>query len=101
MNEQLIKQWAVTEKLLQDAAAEILGTKDFAECMDLLRHNELELALDELENVGHTRKVSRNYWCNLKKAAEVMGLSNRYAALEEQERLVTIDAEPIIPPGAA
>jgi len=101
MDERLIKQWAVTEKLLQDAAAEISGTKEFAECTDFLGHNELELALDVLEDAGHTRKVSRDYWWNLKKAAEVMGLSNRYAALGEQVRLATIDAQPIIPPDAA
>lgn len=102
MDDRLIKQWAVTEKLLQDAAAEISGTKEFAECMTFLGHNELELALDVLEDAGHTRAVSRDYWWNLKKAAEVMGLSNRYAALREQVRLAASDdAQPIIPPDAA
>ena len=89
MDERLIKQWEITETLLQAAAAELSGTAEFAECSELLDHNELELALNVLEEAGHARNVSRDYWWNLKKAAEVMGLSDRYTALREQVRLAS------------
>lgn len=100
MNEKLIKQWQVTEGLLRKAAAELSDAKALAACENFLSHNELELALDVLEDAGRGQQVSREFWWNLKKAAEVMGLSERYAALREQVRLASGAAQPIIPADA-
>jgi hypothetical protein len=101
MNERLIKQWQITEVLLRDAAAEISDPQALAACEDFLSHNELELALDVLEDAGHGEKVSREFWWNLKKAAEVMGLTERYAALREQVRVASGAAQPVIPSDAS
>lgn len=94
MDERLLKQWQVTEALLRQAASEIAGSTEFAACADFLGHNELELALDVLEDAGHHHTVTRDFWWNLKKAAEVMGLHERYAALREQVRLASSAAQP-------
>jgi hypothetical protein len=101
MNERLIKQWQVTEALLREAAAELPDAKDLAACENFLNHNEFELALDVLEDAGHGQQVSREFWWNLKKAAEVMGLRERYASLREQVRLATGAAQPVIPADAS
>jgi hypothetical protein len=98
MDERLLKQWAVAEALLQAAASEIAGSTAFIECSDFLGHNELELALDVLEDAGYEQDVSRDYWWNLKKAAEVMGLHERYAVLREQVRIATTTAQRGVPP---
>jgi hypothetical protein len=93
MDERLVKQWAVTGTLLQAASSEIKGSTAFVACRYFLEHNELELALDVLEEAGHELVVSRDFWWNLKKAAEVMGLSERYCALRAQVRIATIAAQ--------
>lgn len=87
MNERLVKQWEVTRSLLNAAATEVSSTTAYERYQNFIGHNELELALDVLEDVGHEWPVSREYWWNLKKAAEVMGLNQRYAALRTQWRL--------------
>jgi hypothetical protein len=48
----------------------------FEEC---LRQNELELALDELEDLGLTNAPSAEFWGHLARAAESMELSDRAA----------------------
>ena len=97
MDERLLKQWQVTEALLRQAATEIPGSSEFSVCEEFLSHNELELALDVLEDAGRNHQVSREFWWNLKKAAEVMGLRERYAALREQVRLASTTAQPVAP----
>lgn len=42
-----------------------------------LDHNELELALDELESLGEDNAAPTAYWMALQSAAERMGLSER------------------------
>ncbi|MBY0397375.1 MAG: hypothetical protein K2X91_13050 [Thermoleophilia bacterium] len=46
-----------------------------------LDHNELELALDELESLGEDNAVAPQYWQALAAAADRMGLSDRRARL--------------------
>ena len=94
MDERRLKQWQVTEALLRQAGTEIDGAPELAACEEYLSHNELELALDVLEDAGHYNTVTRNFWWNLKKAAEVMGLHERYATLSEQLRLASSAAQP-------
>lgn len=97
MDERLIKQWQVTESLLDAAAAEIASTEPHCEYKGFLDHNELELALNVLEDAGHELKVSREYWWNLMRAAEVMGLTERYDALREEFRKATNAAQQVAP----
>lgn len=44
---------------------------------EMLEHNELELALDQLEEIGEENICSREFWMLLKLAASTMGLDNR------------------------
>jgi hypothetical protein len=46
-----------------------------------LDHNELELALDELESPGEDNSVAPEYWQALVAAAERMGIDDRRARL--------------------
>jgi hypothetical protein len=77
MDERLLKQWETTERLLKAAASEIASParqRDFSHFID---HNELELALDVLEAAAAEQAVSSEFWWNMKKAAQVMGLTDR------------------------
>ena len=60
MDEQLIKQWQVTESLLATAAAQIASTEYYHEYSDFISHNELEIALDMLEEAGQHFPVDRD-----------------------------------------
>jgi len=53
----------------------------FEEC---LRHNEMELALDELEDLGLTNAPPPEFWRQLVQAAENMGLSERATDFERR-----------------
>jgi len=77
MNERLQKQWQVTEGLLQSAAAEIISAAYQQKFAELISHNELGLALDALEDAASEQKVSVEFWWHMKKAAEVMGQTER------------------------
>jgi len=92
MNERLLKQWAVTEKLLSEAALQVEGTPAFVECMDFLSHNELGLALDTLAAEGEHRQVGADFWHLLKKAAEVMGLREQQTELRRKRQLARVGA---------
>lgn len=86
MDDGLVKQWQVTEALLRQAASEISESDKFVVCNDFLSHNELELALDVLEDAGQSYLVSPEFWRSLMKAAKLMGLSERCTVLSEQIR---------------
>lgn len=77
MDERLLKQWEVTRRLLQTAASEIASPVHLQEFDDYLSHNDLELALDILEAGAAEQRVSGDFWWHMKKAAEVMGLTER------------------------
>lgn len=82
MDERLVKQWDVTIGLLQSAASEITSDAHRQEFTEYIGHNELELALDVLEDAASHQQVSVEFWWHMKKAAEVMGLTERRAALQ-------------------
>ena len=73
----LIKRWKVTETLLQRArrhaiaanpdVAAVLGQFD-----ELLKNNELGLALDELSAIGLTSSCRGSFWRTMERAALVM-----------------------------
>ena len=81
---ELERSWAATAKHLNVArsqlpkvpapGAEGATVSGFEEC---LRQNEMELALDELEDLGLTNAPPPEFWRQLMQAAENMGLSDR------------------------
>ena len=83
---ELEKNWATSAKHLNAArdqlpdapapGAEGATLSGFEEC---LRHNEMELALDELEDIGLTNELPPEFWRHLMYAADNMGLSDRAA----------------------
>lgn len=83
---ELERMWAATAKHLNAARAQLpevpapgvdgATISGFDEC---LRHNEMELALDELEDLGLTNAPSADFWRHLIFAAESMELSERAA----------------------
>ena len=83
---ELERSWATTAKHL-NAARELLPDHSppgadgatlggFEEC---LRHNEMELALDELEDLGLTSNPPTEFWRHLMYAADNMALEDRAA----------------------
>ncbi|HKN78116.1 MAG TPA: hypothetical protein VJW16_03035 [Lysobacter sp.] len=84
MDERQLKQRDVTRTLLAAAALEVQDAPGHRIYREHVAQNELELALNCLQEIGDGNEVSADYWWNLKKAAEVMGLKSRYAALRIQ-----------------
>ena len=88
---ELERSWAATAKHLNAArnqlpevlapGAEGATVSGFEEC---LRHNEMELALDELEDLGLTNAPPPEFWRQLVQAAENMGLSERATDFERR-----------------
>ena len=81
--EELEKKWEITIVLLSEARALLCHcqgvAKYIAEYDEYLDHNELEIALDMLEEaaVEATSKPSKEVWLKLKETAESMGLEDR------------------------
>lgn len=74
--------WAVTRFHLEKACALLslsLPVHTENGCLDIyqewLSHNELEMALDELEALGHLNSCSSEFWEELRIAAENMNLT--------------------------
>ncbi len=61
--------------------AEGATVSGFEEC---LRHNEMELALYELEDLGLTNAPPAEFWRQLMQAAKNMGLSERATDFERR-----------------
>ena len=90
---ELERSWTATAKHLNAASnqlpkvlapgAEGATVSGFEEC---LRHNEMELALDELEDLGLTNAPPPEFWRQLVQAAENMGLSERATDFERRMR---------------
>src|SRR5688500_8237419 len=88
---ELERIWAKTAKHLNAARAELpevpapgldgATISGFVEC---LRHNEMELALDELEDLGLTNSPPLDFWRHLILAAESMELSERAADFKRE-----------------
>lgn len=74
MDARLQKQWDVCNLLMRQAAAHITDNEKLAQFEHYLSHNELGLALDELEAAGNEARVDEHFWWLLKKNAQVMGL---------------------------
>lgn len=87
---ELEKKWKITIDLLREARAalgECEGVgKHIAEYDEYLNHNELELALDMLEEAAleATSKPPKEVWLKLKEAAKSMGLEGRIDFYNQQ-----------------
>jgi hypothetical protein len=84
--EKLERSWRTTTRRLEAARALLTGTTaedpesgTLAAYEDYLTHNELELALDELEGVGKLDGRPPGFWRELLAAAENMGLREHAA----------------------
>jgi hypothetical protein len=85
----MVKSWKITETLLerarhalpagdeQERAALLVRYREFVE------HNELELALDVLEELGHLTCARGGFWRDLERAAENIGLADRLPAFRK------------------
>ena len=88
----LLKSWKTTEALLERARRALLAVSGqdelerlaiLARYYEFLEHNELELALDTLEELGHLVGCRGGFWRDLERAAENMGLVERLPALRK------------------
>jgi hypothetical protein len=89
----LWKSWKVTEARLRHAFQGLPqpAKENYEEFHNLLHsyenyleHNELELALDALEELGHLVLCRGSFWRNLERAAENMELTERASRLHEK-----------------
>ncbi len=89
--QELEKSWKITRTYL--AAARALAPADSSSNKSIallkshdenLSHNELELALDDLETLGEETNCGREYWLALVAAADQMGLQQRAVDLRKQ-----------------
>ena len=83
------KSWKTTVTLLERAkralpskAREEEYAAHLAQYKEFLDHNELELALDELEELGNLVPCRGGFWRDLTRAAESMGLRAKMSELE-------------------
>jgi hypothetical protein len=85
----LVKSWKVTEALLERARHALPARHEqehatfLTQYWEFLQHNELELALDTLEELGHLISARGGFWRDLERAAENMGLVDRLPALRK------------------
>jgi predicted house-cleaning noncanonical NTP pyrophosphatase (MazG superfamily) len=88
---ELVKRWKITETLLERARHALPDApvqheqkcaEHLAQYREFLEHNELELALDILEVLGHLISARGGFWRDLERAAENMGLVDRLPALQ-------------------
>ena len=88
-NANLVKDWEVTATLLERArhALPVRQEQEYAGLLtqyrEFLEHNELELALDILEELGHLTSARGGFWRDLERAAENMSLVDRLPALRK------------------
>lgn len=85
----LIKSWRITETLLERArlALPIRDEPEYSALLtqyrEFMEHNELELALDTLEELGHLASARGGFWRDLERAAKNMGLADRLPAFQK------------------
>jgi hypothetical protein len=94
---ELLSRWKATRwhlekarQLLPPDAVENAGEipdenmATMATFQDFLDHNELELVLEQLEDVGELNNCSGGFWRHREKAARIMGLEERAASLHRK-----------------
>jgi hypothetical protein len=87
-----VKSWKITETLLERARHALPDApvhheqecaEHLAQYLEFLEHNELELALDVLEKLGHLISARGGFWRDLERAAENMDLVDRLPAFQK------------------
>ena len=85
----LQKSWEITRRHLLAGYGRLLlpvreepGVATVERFREWLDHNELELALDELEGLGRLNEVSSAFWRELSAAARHMNLPDHVARYE-------------------
>jgi len=95
---ELWKRWKVTEAHLRAAEQslpssppEVAGEYErlHAEFTSFLDHNELELALDMLQELGELVPCRGEFWQDLERSAESMDLFHRIPYIRKQLELAT------------
>jgi len=94
LNQQALwKRWKISETLLKRAHCALPRPAVKAEeqfralekaLLEYLEHNEHELALDMLQEMGEVVAPRGGFWKDLVRAAENMGLSNRIPYFESK-----------------
>lgn len=91
VSEELKASLAVTLRHLAASrfyVPEHLPSKDAEECwaqaQEFLHHNELGLALDELQALGELCSAPKEFWVELFLAAENMGLAEQVSLLQQR-----------------
>lgn len=89
----LERSWRITREHLEAARnqlpANLASGAEGATVADYehyLEHNELELALDELADIGYTNAPPPEFWRSLIRAAENMSLNDRISLYEQELR---------------
>ncbi len=93
-SENLLQSWAITANHLIDARNNLSSPSNssnaelyahfIAEFEGYLEHNELELALDALEEASDYTQPRLNFWQNMILAAENMKLVSKTARFRER-----------------
>jgi len=85
----LVKSWKISRTLLERArhALPVRHAPEHAALLtryrEFMEHNEFELALDILEELGRLTSARGGFWRDLEQAAESMGLTERLPALRK------------------
>jgi hypothetical protein len=89
----LRKLWTVVEALLERARNALAAPSPTHEAAygalvaryhEYLQHNELELSLDALEELGNLASAPTTFWRDLEQAAITMQLEDRLPGLREK-----------------
>ena len=92
----LIKSWKITETLLERARRALPAAPAqheqgaaalLAQYREFLERNELGLALDTLEDLGHLVSARGGFWRDLERAAENMGLVDKLPVLRKASQM--------------
>jgi len=84
------KRWMASRTVLEPARRALPDGSEqqyvtlLARYGEFLEHNEIELALDTLEAIGHLVSCRGGFWRELEKAAENMGLVDRLPVLRKR-----------------
>lgn len=81
---EFVESWERTRGHLRRALVELPAGDDaeFEWYAEFIDHNELELAMDELAQIGQARPATRTFWLALADAANEMGLKERARTLQ-------------------
>ena len=85
---EFVDSWEQTRGHLSRAWVELPAGSDaeFEPYAEFFDHNELELAMDELAQIGRARAANNTFWLALADAANEMGLTSKASDYEGNAR---------------